>query len=158
MRNIIILSLIIVAAVALSACADLTVPGQGPQPYPAEGDMAPTRPAGDVTSPQPDDSGAPYPASEGPIVDDKTQLPEGVVIEFHRSGGFAGLDETWQVYTDGRITKSQAKNPEAISEYQVKAEQVQALLAEIDELGFFRMQASGSPGIVCCDQIGRAHV
>lgn len=60
----------------------------------------------------------------------------GAVIVFHRTGGVAGVDDLWSIYPDGRVVSSKGE------EQTIQAEQVTALLAAIEALGFFDMKDS----------------
>ncbi len=128
-----------ITALLLGACATLPAQEQG---TPVEESSTPVH----TQPPLPPTSGTqdkPEPA----------ELPEGAVLVFQRSGGFAGVNEVWTLYADGRLTKSDHDQPEAeIQEWQVEPEEVMALLEKIDSLGFFSMQASVKPGEVCCDR------
>lgn len=75
----------------------------------------------------------------------------GIVIEFRRSGGFAGVDEAWTIYSNGRITSSNQGNTNDYAE-QVPPEKVEALLGEIEALGFFEMTGNYIPLDTCCDR------
>ena len=90
------------------------------------------------------------PSMPGSSVPDSGELPKDMppdaVLVYHRSGGIAGIDEVWTIYSDGRITKDRG------GEWQAPAERVTALLQAIDELGFFNMQASYMPADTCCDR------
>ena len=69
----------------------------------------------------------------------------GAAIIYQRSGGIAGLVEEWRIYFDGRVVSAQG------IEHQVPAEEVSALLAEIEALGFFEMRDSGGLSSICAD-------
>jgi hypothetical protein len=71
------------------------------------------------------------------------------VIVFHRSGGFAGVDEEWKIYADGRVASS--KDQKAAAEQTVKAEQVSTLLNDIDAAGFFKLEAAQNQFSQCDD-------
>ncbi len=68
------------------------------------------------------------------------------LIALHRSGGFAGVDEQWLIYADGRI-----EGPEGVQQ-QVEPEQVQALLETITTNEFFALDDSYVPLDSCCDR------
>jgi hypothetical protein len=70
-------------------------------------------------------------------------LATEVVIVYTRSGGLAGAQETYEIHTDGRIVHTDDGN---VNELQVTAEQVEALLAELDDLGFFEAATSKPSG------------
>lgn len=73
-------------------------------------------------------------------------LPADVVLIFHRSGGFAGVDQEWIVYADGRI-----EMPDG-STKQVDSGQVTALLDTIQSAKFFDLSDSYVPLDTCCDR------
>ena len=83
---------------------------------------------------------------ESPVIPDDQNLPEGVVIKFSRSGGFAGRTETFLIYEDGRIVGDQGQ------ERQVTPEQVTTLLQQIEANGFFNLAGSYLPRDTCCDR------
>ncbi|HSF82014.1 MAG TPA: hypothetical protein VLA49_12310 [Anaerolineales bacterium] len=131
------ISLLTLTALFLAACATLT----GQESSPGE---APDQP-------RPEQTEVPLPPS-GEVQDKPSQveLPEGAVLEFRRSGGFAGLNEVWTLYADGRLTRAESDQPGAATqEWQVEAEQVAVLLEVIDGLGFFSLPSgdlSQAPG------------
>jgi len=132
------MSLITLAALLLSACA--TLPMQDTSP-----DEAPDQP-------QPAQTELP-PSGEAQSKPSRVELPEGAVLEFRRSGGFAGLNEVWTLYADGRLTKAESDQPGAsIQEWQTDPEQVTALLEKIVALGFFELPAGGEPVAVGVDR------
>ena len=73
-------------------------------------------------------------------------LPGGAVILYHRSGGIAGLDEIYTIYSDGRITIGNEK------EWQVSPQAVQRLLEQIEQAGFFQAEQTGPVRVPCCDR------
>jgi hypothetical protein len=73
-------------------------------------------------------------------------MPVDAVVIFHRSGGFAGVDERWTMYSDGRIVKSDGE------QQQVESEEVQALLETIQDTSFFELADSYIPEDTCCDR------
>ena len=69
----------------------------------------------------------------------------GAVIIYERSGGFAGISEMWTIFPDGRVVSADGE------EFTVPADEVAALLAAIEALGFFDMNnPSGLPS-TCAD-------
>ena len=132
------MSLMLLAALALAACA--TLPGQDTSP-----DFAPDQPTRTET-PLP-------PSGEAQDKPSRVELPEGAVLEFRRSGGFAGLNEVWTLYADGRLTKEDDDELDARpQEWQVAPEQVTALLEKIVSLGFFELPAGSEPGAAGVDR------
>jgi hypothetical protein len=73
-------------------------------------------------------------------------LPEGVALSYQRSGGFAGLEETWLVYEDGRI-----EGPGGL-DYTAKPAQVEQLIADLEKAGFFSLDSQYKPENPCCDR------
>lgn len=69
----------------------------------------------------------------------------GAAIIYGRSGGIAGISEMWMIFPDGRVVSADGKV------FAVPAVEVSALLAEIEDLGFFEISnPSGLPG-TCAD-------
>ena len=64
--------------------------------------------------------------------------PETLLI-FHRSGGFAGLDQEWTIYTDGQIEMPDGGQKMA------DAAQLQNLLDTIEAADFFNLNDSYIP-------------
>ncbi|RPI34877.1 MAG: hypothetical protein EHM70_01455 [Chloroflexota bacterium] len=57
------------------------------------------------------------------------------VIVYERTGGIAGRTVTWSIFADGQVL---ANDKEA----EISADQVDKLIQEIDDLGFFEMPGS----------------
>jgi hypothetical protein len=74
------------------------------------------------------------------------ELAEDIVIKFTRSGGFAGLDETFLIYEDGRIVGANGE------ERHVTSEQIASVLQQIEAAGFFNLAESYLPRDSCCDR------
>lgn len=74
-----------------------------------------------------------------------TFAPNTAVI-FKRSGGIAGLNEAWTIYTDGRIETNSTIQPE------LSAKTVEQLLSSLDSIGFFDLEDSYLPDDTCCDR------
>ncbi|MFQ5420276.1 MAG: protealysin inhibitor emfourin [Anaerolineae bacterium] len=70
-----------------------------------------------------------------------------LVITLHRSGGFAGLDETWQIGTDGWLRDEQN---EALG--RVSDQTLVALAAQVDQADFFNLAPDYLPKDTCCDR------
>ena len=92
------------------------------------------------------------PMFESPISSDEAETPtdqpqsDEPVIEFKRSGGFAGRADTFLIYADGRIeSNGQAGG-------QIGAEQVEAVLSQADAAGFFELDESYLAKDTCCDR------
>lgn len=71
-----------------------------------------------------------------PIKEDAAQegVADGAVVVYERIGGSDCIDEVWNIYPDGRIV---GENGRTTLEEKVTPEEVSALLAFIDEEGFF---------------------
>jgi hypothetical protein len=67
-------------------------------------------------------------------------------VIFKRSGGFAGLNEEWIIFVDGRI---QASNGDTS---QISPETVSQLLNSLETAGFFNLNDSYLPEDSCCDR------
>jgi hypothetical protein len=72
-------------------------------------------------------------------------FPDGAVIIFTQSGGFAGLNDTWVFYEDGRTTLN------GIEQAKLSPEKVSDVLGQLDALGFFEIDFFTKPGTICCD-------
>ena len=69
----------------------------------------------------------------------------GVAILFQRSGGLLPSDLQWAIYPDGQVVTGEGE------EKSVAADQVQALVQEIEGLGFFELQDSYGLSATCND-------
>ena len=113
--------------IGLAACAPaagVQSPASSPTPLPpaaAEPTAIPSTPAAKPERPAPGD------------------LPAGAVLRLQRSGGFAGSEDEWVLYADGRLeqTTRQAAAPTIL---QVEPEAAAALLETLLRLGFFNLQ------------------
>jgi hypothetical protein len=56
------------------------------------------------------------------------------------------LDETYVIYSDGRITSGDG------SEWQVSSQDVQRLLQKIEQAGFWEAEQPGKIIVPCCDR------
>ncbi len=128
----------LIVAGGLSACvaqaAELP-----PSATPHEVDLAPTLPFPPQETPVPQDGTAPQ--EEKPI-----DMPSGAVIVFKRSGGLAGVDETWVIYPDGRIVGADG------TAFQAPAEAVDDLLTNLEELNLKNLAGDYTPLNPCCDR------
>jgi len=79
--------------------------------------------------------------ANSPVVTD-----QGVEIVLKRSGGFAGVDDSWSITSDGSITTSDGK------ESQVSQTALSQAVNELEKLGFFAMDNSYVPLDTCCDR------
>jgi hypothetical protein len=82
----------------------------------------------------------------GPLEDESLELFEEATLSYQRSGGFAGLDETWLIYGDGRIVEPNG------NETLIEPEQVAQLLVDLEEAGFFQLDPTYEPENPCCDR------
>ncbi|MEJ2747869.1 MAG: hypothetical protein P8183_08160, partial [Anaerolineae bacterium] len=89
---------------------------------------------------------APVDSAESSKPDKMEAVPAGAVLVFHRTGGFAGVDQRWVVYADGRIDMPDG------TQKQVDASQVQALLDTVQTANFFDLNDSYVPLDNCCDR------
>jgi hypothetical protein len=64
-----------------------------------------------------------------------TTIPEGAVITFQRSGGFAGKTVVWTIYSDGRVQSDQGTT-------QLSSGDVSILVAGLKALGIFDLKDS----------------
>ncbi len=74
-----------------------------------------------------------------------TNAPNTAVV-FKRSGGLAGLNEQWTVFTNGRIETNTTIEP------QLSDEQVSQLLSSLESAGFFELDTTYLPEDTCCDR------
>ena len=79
-------------------------------------------------------------------------LANGAVIVLQRSGGFAGVNDQWSFYPDGKIVKENLKQSNSSENLSVEAAQVTALLDALNAAGFFDMKSSpGLGGLSNCN-------
>lgn len=95
----------------------------------------------DVLMPSPTASPTPVPIKNEP------SNQNAPVLVFQQSGGFAGVTNQWALYADGRIEANTG------SYSQATPEQVDQLLSEIEQLGFFKLNSRYVPLNTCCDRI-----
>lgn len=92
------------------------------------------------------------PVFESPIGTDEAQSPADPsnvgqpVIEFNRSGGFAGLNDTFLIYADGRVESDGRVT------FQVAPEAIEAILSQAEAGGFFDLNESYLAKNTCCDR------
>lgn len=72
------------------------------------------------------------------------------VIIYERSGGFAGIMQTYEIYADGRIV---IRDGDTEIETRVSPSDVQTALIRIEELGFFDLPAPFGPVSAFADRI-----
>ncbi len=99
-----------------------------------------------TVTPSPGTPVSPRTEAVSPIPGKLTEADGEAAIVYRRSGGFAGVSEQWTIYPDGRITASDGRA------WQVKPEQVEQLVDDIQTLGFFEMKGRYVPLNTCCDR------
>ncbi|MCC7361355.1 MAG: hypothetical protein IT317_17850 [Anaerolineales bacterium] len=72
-------------------------------------------------------------------------------VVFTRGGGITGQAQTWTIYTDGTIKLAAGDGAAAQALTGVTAEQVSALLAGLDALGFFDLSDAYGADDPCAD-------
>jgi hypothetical protein len=73
----------------------------------------------------------------------------GLFIRYHRSGGIAGVDETWLFYADGRVQYSGRGQGHAL---QLSANQIDTLMAAARSPEVAALKESYVPANTCCDR------
>ncbi|MCB0166980.1 MAG: hypothetical protein KDI79_22325 [Anaerolineae bacterium] len=92
------------------------------------------------------------PVFESPISPGEVETPtdqprsDEPVIEFKRSGGFAGREDAFMIYADGRVETNGQETG------QIEAEAVEALVNQADAVGFFELDESYISKDTCCDR------
>jgi len=153
-------SMVLIVVFLLAACSAGESPAAAPTGPTREAKAVETSPA--VTTPAVDatvlaatptqvPAAAQESVGESPLVPDRfpassEAVAEEPVIKFNRSGGFAGLDQTFLIYADGRIVGANGE------ERQASPEQVAAVLQQIEAASFFELDASYLPRDTCCDR------
>ncbi len=69
-----------------------------------------------------------------------------IVIEYQRSGGYAGVDEFYSVLLNGHIGTNNHRD------WQVQPQDVDDLIEKIETLGFFELATKYVPKDACCDR------
>ena len=82
-------------------------------------------------------------ATQGPAASQE------ISITYHRSGGFAGTDDTWTISADGTVTH-QGQTPG--TPQQLSAAQMAELTAAIRAANFMSLEDSYVPQDSCCDR------
>jgi len=106
---------------------------------------------GTVESPTatPEDA-TPTPAAPRPTPAQATPMPANTVfIRYHRSGGIAGVDDTWLFYGDGRVEYSGRGQGHALK---LSAGQLDALIAAVRSPEVAALKESYVPDNTCCDR------
>jgi hypothetical protein len=110
-----------IVLVALVSCAQLVAPGATPSP---------------TTSPLTSPLASPL------------AVPGSVVIMVHRTGGFAGVDETWTLYDDGRVAHTGRGTGQT---NQIGSNAVAAVIA-VARANFAALNTVYKPANTCCDR------
>jgi hypothetical protein len=128
--------LLIIAAIALAACAGAASPASTPPASPL------TTPAvSPVTTP----TASPEPAAVSPTATDgRTAVFPNTIIVYQREGGIAGLSNEWTFYHTGRIVTG------AGAEWQVPADQVEPLFDLAESSDFWNLNDNYSTA-TCAD-------
>ncbi len=116
------------------------IPTTTPSPEPTE-----TAASTATTDPQSAPPQEEAPADNSGTIPETVDFPEGAVIIFTQSGGFAGFDNTWVFYADGRVTYNGEEGS------QQTPERINAIINELDDLGFFQLEYITGPNDFCCD-------
>jgi hypothetical protein len=80
--------------------------------------------------------------------EEQTASPE-IVIVYHRSGGFAGTDDTWTIAADGTVTH---EGQSAAKPQQLTSAQMDELTAAIRAANFMSLEDSYVSEYTCCDR------
>lgn len=79
-----------------------------------------------------------------------TPVPAGgPIIRYHRSGGIAGVDETWTFYADGRVDYNGRGQGRAL---QLSASQLDSLMKAARSPEVAALKESYVPTDTCCDR------
>ncbi len=90
------------------------------------------------------------PAANTPAPAQGTPVPAGgPFIRFHRSGGIAGVDETWLFYADGRVEHT-GRGPGRAQP--LNASQLDALMKAARSPDVAALKESYVPTDTCCDR------
>ena len=101
---------------------------------------------GCATSISPNPTQSPLPAAS-PFTSPPAQ--DDVLIVYRRSGGLAGLNETWTIYADGRV---QYQGGPAAPSKQLTPDQLNVLIDAVRASDFFSLNGSYVPANSCCDR------
>ena len=75
--------------------------------------------------------------------------PSGLLIQYERSGGIGGFNETWSIYADGRVEHSGRGSGRAL---QLSPDQIATLVAAMRAANFTSWKESYVPLNSCCDR------
>ena len=108
--------------------------------------IEPAEPAGILPMPPIDDDTE---SEREPIPLDQLVAADEPVIVYSKSGGFAGLEQEWRIYADGRI-----ENEDGKLVGQAEPAEVTAVVMLADEAGFYELDDEYlDKNITCCDLI-----
>lgn len=85
------------------------------------------------------------PSGNSGTIPENVQMPEGAVIAFSQTGGFAGLTNNWVFFPDGRVTLN------GIDQAQLGSKRIEQLISDLAAQGFFEVEHRTEPGTFCCD-------
>lgn len=109
--------------------------------------VAPIPPAPTLT---PTATATPTPGAATPTrVEEAGEMPASfanAAIVHERSGGFAGIQESWAIFLDGTVLSRDGKKG------QLPPAEVSDLLRQIEAAGFFGWQQAYLPSTLCCDR------
>ena len=128
------ISVLVLLAMILAACAP-EGPGISPisvLPTPVLATSVPPKPTSPTQTPVPRLLVTAAAATMTPVTSGTGQALQPVLV-IRRTGGFAGVEEEWSIYEDGRVTLPNGQHQ------QIEAEAVSRLLTEITQSGFFNM-------------------
>ncbi len=90
------------------------------------------------------------PSPTTPTVTPASALPgDTVFIRYHRSGGIAGMDDTWLIYTSGLVEHSGRSSGHPL---QLTASQLASLTAAAQSPEVAALKDSYVPADTCCDR------
>jgi hypothetical protein len=75
----------------------------------------------------------------------EAELGDAVIL-YQKSGGFAGVNESWWIYADGRLRDKDG------NEWQLPTQAVETFLANSKKAGLAQLSANFLPEGFCCDQ------
>lgn len=81
----------------------------------------------------------------------RTELNDLLII-FERSGGLAGIQETWRFYGDGRVIREQRMREAGSAQARVAIEHIERAARHLVEAGFLELADEYMPTNRCCDR------
>ena len=131
--------------IVIVAVISITVILQGCASLPAGDEVLPTKLAKGTSLPNEPPLPSPDPDATS-IVGTQDDTQEGIVLVYKRSGGFAGLDEEFTIFLDGRISTKDGR------EVRVDPEEIDVLVRGLEKLGVFELVLDYMPKDTCCDR------